>query len=187
MSRTASPAGTTVMRALALGVLAGLAGGIVAGIGARIAMRIVALAIARDPEFTIGGTLVIGFVGMFFGLMAGVVYAAVRALPRLPRPVRALLLAAILIGGVMVPAAVAQPDELNLAPGLGFGLFAAVAIAYAFAVEWMSGPIARRLDRDDSGAGALVALGVFGGLIGLLLLASTIAPLYPPFLARLIG
>lgn len=187
MSRIASPAGMTIARGFALGVLAGLGGGIVAWIGARIAMRIVAVAIGGHPEFTIGGTLAIGFAGMLFGLAAGVLYAPVRALPRLPRPARALLLAAILIGGVMVPAAVAQPDELNLAPGLGFALFAGVAIAYAFAVEWMSDPIARRLDRDDAGAGALVALGVFGGLIGLLLLATAVVPLWAQVLAGLIG
>jgi len=64
---------TTPERMMGVGTLSGVTAGIVAGIGARIIMRIVALTSHMPPQFSIGGTLVILFNGIFVGFAVGFV------------------------------------------------------------------------------------------------------------------
>ena len=62
----------------ARGISAGFLSGLVLGIGLRLAMRLVALAAGREPLFTLGGTLMIIMVGVVFGAIFGLLFAAMR-------------------------------------------------------------------------------------------------------------
>ena len=64
----------TVDRMAGLALLASLIAGLIAGIGARIIMRIVALTAHLSPQFDIGGTLNVVFLGLFLGFVAGFFY-----------------------------------------------------------------------------------------------------------------
>ena len=62
----------------ARGISAGFLSGLILGIGLRLAMRLVALAAGREPLFTLGGTLMIIMVGVVFGAIFGLLFAAMR-------------------------------------------------------------------------------------------------------------
>lgn len=79
-----------------VGALAGAAlGALFLGLGGRIVMRILAIIIAREPTFSIGGSLEIIAYGALVGMVSGAVFALAR--PILPEqwPLGGLLLAAI--------------------------------------------------------------------------------------------
>ena len=89
------------MRALRDLVAGALLGALILGLGGRIVMRLLALAIARDPSFSVGGTAEVIAYGAIVGVMSAVLLAIAR--PFLPRrwPIQGLMLAALGYAGTI--------------------------------------------------------------------------------------
>jgi hypothetical protein len=174
------------LRALGGCVAAGLVVGlVVAGLGSRVVMRLLAVA---DPdasgtitengnvvgEITAGGSLaLLIFVGLPFGLVAGLVVFAVRRwLPQRPAW-RGLALAAVLLG--LFGGTVIDPDNIDfrlLEPtGLALALFGLLFPAAGYGLAWLAerwGPgVPAFLYRRDAtiAGGAIVAAVVGFGLV----------------------
>lgn len=132
----------TVDRTAGLALLASLISGLIAGIGARIIMRIVALTAHLLPQFNIGGTLNVVFLGLFLGFIAGFVYTlCIIAFSNWPKtskyvpgplwrgPVFGVLLLLILLPILLGPSS--PTDDINLGiPMLNRCMFAALPIIY---------------------------------------------------------
>lgn len=133
-----------------MGVGAGVTAGVLWGIGARIAMRAVALADGGPTEFTIGGTLLILFVGALFGIPLGLLFAAVRRwLPGSGRQ-KGLAFGGGLLALLVVPFALLGAgdiggDVLDAPVLIGTGLFASLFVGYGLAVEAAMDWIERRV------------------------------------------
>ena len=80
--RAAATRSRAPLKEAGVAFLAGVTAGVVWSIGARLAMRIVALIDGREPEFSVGCTLVILIAGVMFGtplaLLFGLTVEAVR-------------------------------------------------------------------------------------------------------------
>jgi hypothetical protein len=171
-------------RYLAGSLAAGLAVGlVVAGLGSRVVMRLLALADAdargtftengnRVGEITLGGTTgLVLFVGIFSGLVAGVIVFAVRRwLPS--RPVwRGLVLGLVLLAAL--GGTVLDPDNVDfrlLEPaGLAVALFGLLFLAAGYALAALAvrlapevPPFLFRRDVTIAGGTALVVAAGFG-------------------------
>lgn len=120
-------------------VLAGLASGLVVlGVGGRVAMRLLALAAGREPQFGAEGTFGIIVIGGALGTVGGLLFALVA--PRLPRSralagaIHGTLVLAVL--APLLPPAVREEIEalkshLVLAASTFWLLFALYGIALA--------------------------------------------------------
>ena len=122
-----------------IGVAAGIVAGVLWGIGARIAMRAVALADGGHTEFTIGGTLLILFVGGLFGIPLGLLFAAVRRwLPgsglRKGLSFGGGLLALLVVPFALLGASDIGGDVLDAPVLIGTGMFASLFVAYGLTV-----------------------------------------------------
>jgi len=123
-----------------------LLGALFIGLGGRMAMRILAVAIAREPAFTIGGSLKVIAYGAIVGLVSGGAFALAR--PILPERnwIAGLLQATITYAGTILtlPAHIAETARpfadrmpvVLLLFGLCFLLFG-LAMAY-FNYLWSS-------------------------------------------------
>jgi len=128
---TASTTDTTVQgriasypRLVSVGLLAGVVVGLLAGIGARVAMRLVALAGNVAPEFTVAGTLVVLITGVFYGVLAGVLFVAVQPYLSSSRRWQGVLFGLVLVLGFGPIFFLAdQVQELHVAPLVGITLF----------------------------------------------------------------
>ena len=118
---------------LAVGAIAGLgAGTVIGGTGARLAMRGVALVTDLDPNFTLGGTMIIFVFGAIMGLVFGLPYSWLwRRLP-LPGRITGLLYGLTLSLLFALPLFFSQQNgEFSLVtPLVGFSLFGPIPIFY---------------------------------------------------------
>lgn len=90
------------IRRIALGALAGAAlGAILLGFGGRIVMRMLAITIAREPAFSLGGTIEVVAYGAIVGTISGAAFALFR--PVLPRRwwAQGVILAALSCAGTI--------------------------------------------------------------------------------------
>ena len=91
------------VRPFAGGAIAGMVlGALVLGLGGRLVMRILALAIARDPLFSIGGSLEVIAYGAIIGMASGAVF--VLAHPILPERwwIAGMIMAAVTYAGTIL-------------------------------------------------------------------------------------
>jgi hypothetical protein len=73
------------------GVLLGTAlGAIVLGVGGRIAMRLAALAVEQEPEFTVGGSATVMGAGAIAGAGAAILFLVIGVIPLLGQTGKAL-------------------------------------------------------------------------------------------------
>ena len=166
--------GSIIMRALAIGSLAGLAAGVlVGGIGGRVAMRLVVLATSRMPAQSTGGTLSITVVGAFLGVTLGVAYVALRRwLPRgwlVGGLTYGLGLLALLGTTFFVDGLAHADSELREGPvGLGIALFSVLFVGFGPIVAAIFAGLNRWLPQPQRGR--VLALVVFSaiGFVGLL-------------------
>lgn len=129
-------------RRIGVGTLAGTIAGLLTAIGARIAMRIVVLSTNQPPDFSIGGTLNILFIGTLAGLIVGLFFSAIcvplidspRTKRFVPGPlVRGLLICILLFLIVGLPNFLnTSPDnDLSIGPPyLGRSLFGALFLIF---------------------------------------------------------
>jgi hypothetical protein len=165
-------------RRLSAAVLSGVLAGIIGGIGARLAMRIVADASLRFPEFTFEGTLNVLLIGTFVGIALGILFILLESrMPRRPfgKSVGYAIVVFILLGIPLVlrPAA----GELALGPPLlGKVLFGALIFVYGLCIGATEGWIEQHLPEPKgrliiragytvlAGVGAALFL-LFAGLV----------------------
>lgn len=159
-----------VVRSVGVGVLSGIGGGLVAGLGARIAMRVVADAIGKFPEFTVEGTLFIVMLGIVIGIAFGLVFVVVKRFVPGAGLVRGLIFGGLLLVVFGLPTLLPPArGELALAPGLLgkylFGsLFVVCGTVIALVERWIDRvmPAPRVAWVSFVGYGALLALGALG-------------------------
>lgn len=148
-----------VLRPAGAGVAAGIAAGLVAGGGGRVAMRVAALATdgcrGLTTEngnacgvFTAGGTLgLILFVGIFTGLLGGVLYAAYAPLLRRLGRWRGLVFGVLLLGGFGFT--LFQPDNPDFGrfagPAVNIAIFGALFPVFGLVAAPLADAIERRL------------------------------------------
>lgn len=167
---------------LAAGLVVGI---LIAGLGSRIVMRLLAVADSdaegsftengnQIGEITLGGTSgLIAFVGLPFGLLAGLIVFAVRRWLPTGQPWRGLAFSAVLLA--LLGGTVIDPDNIDfrlLEPaGLAIALFGLLFLAAGFwlpllAERWGPGVprVFYRLDVTIVG-GALLAVVVVIGLV----------------------
>lgn len=192
-----------IVRALAIGAIAGaIAGFIACGVGSRLAMRVVALTSSQqqqgaitDAEAAVGeitraGTAFLLLAGTFIGIAGGVLFAATRnAVARAHRWQGLVwgLLLAVTFGSTLVKDA--NPDFARFgAPALNITMFAAlfvlfgliVAPAYALIDRWWPAPSLRPIGVAAAAAEAValaLAVPATGALIGLVLVQDGVVPL----------
>ena len=100
-----------IRRNLVIGAILGAAlGALILGLGGRIVMRILAVTIAREPTFSIGGSLEVIAYGAIVGLVSGGAFALAQAILPERRWVGGLLLAAFAYAGTIatLPAHIAD-------------------------------------------------------------------------------
>jgi|GEM_PF-2153882 len=126
---------------VSVGALAGLITGlVVGGVGSRIAMRVVALIAGIPPEFTLGGTVGILFLGAFLGVPFGLLFMTGRRFIPLPDLGKGLLYGSILFLIFVLPLFISPEGEFALiSPLTGliifgqipilFGVFLAISVA----------------------------------------------------------
>jgi len=197
------------VRSVGLGLLAGVAAGVtVIGGGGRLAMRLLAVTGGDDAqgriteadevvgEVTIGGTVsFVLFNGVFFGIIAGLLYVAVRRL--LPSGLvggavfgLALL---IIVGTTIDPLRPDNPDFDLVGPGwLAVLVFGLLAFAFGVALtgfvarlsEWLPLPsLDRRVLLRYSAPAALAVLGSVSTIIAVIAGAAVVAGSRVPPLA----
>ena len=69
---------------LVRGVLAGLFAGLALGVSLRLSMRVVAIAAGEAPQFSVGGTLIVVGIGIFYGGSFGTLFAVLRRSVQIP-------------------------------------------------------------------------------------------------------
>ncbi len=90
-------------RSLVVGALSGAVLGVLfLGLGGRIVMRILAVIIAREPAFSLGGSLEIIAYGAIVGTVSGAVFALARPFTPEHWSISGLLLAAIAYAGTIL-------------------------------------------------------------------------------------
>jgi hypothetical protein len=99
------------LRKLIVGALAGaMLGALFIGLGGRMVMRTLAVAVAREPAFSIGGSLEVIAYGAIIGLVSGAAFALARSVLPGRRWIGGLLLATISYAGTIatLPAHIAD-------------------------------------------------------------------------------
>lgn len=161
-----------IVRSLAVGGLAGLASGLVAGVGARLVMRIFAMAVGQQPEFTSGGTLVILTLGLMVGPAVGVGYSALRRVLPGPWPIRGLGYGALLAALVVLSFNATPADEGLSDPALGSVLFATLALVIGVVSAGATALLDGRVAVPTAKPSGLVVVGALIGAVGALMLGS---------------
>jgi len=126
-------------RRIVLGALTGAAlGALFLGLGGRIVMRLLALLIARDGDFSVGGSLEVIAYGAIVGSVSGATYAVLRPHIRVFWWVQGIVLGALTFAGTIATlpphiAETARPFEGQMTIVLAlFGLcFALFGLALA--------------------------------------------------------
>jgi hypothetical protein len=137
------------LRLVSVSLLLGAASGALClGVGGRLAMRAFALATARPPGFSLGGTLGVIFAGAIAGLLGSVIYLVVRRL--LPSRLGGRGLAFSLLCYAAASPGFRPPEPLV------FALFAPTFLAYGFALVAahcrLAGTAAYSAGGDEGGA-----------------------------------
>jgi len=117
------------MRRTVFGALVGAAlGALFLGLGGRIIMRLLAMSIARDPVFSLGGTLDIVAFGAIVGTVSGAAFSLCRPLMPMRWSLQGSIVAALAYAGTIatLPAHIADTarpfaDQMTLVLTL-FGL-----------------------------------------------------------------
>lgn len=154
------------LRMLGVGVLSGLGVGFVAAIAARIIMRVIAVALGHPPMFTLA-TLVLIRTGLYDGVLLGLLFVAIRTYLPGARLVKGLAFGVLLLALASMPFILPFVGELQEAPGLGKGLFAALFLATGIAEAQAVAYLERRLPTPRQhflsllGYGALFALAAY--------------------------
>ncbi len=128
-------------------LLAGLECGVlVLGIGGRLAMRLIALASAQPPVFSIAATLEVLAAGAWRGAVGGTVYLALRRLAgRLSPWVGGLVTGLLLFAFAVITlrrSIRGQIAALDIGP-LTAGLFGAVFVLYGLALPYVAARLSR--------------------------------------------
>ena len=89
------------------GVIFGAAlGAVVLGVGGRIAMRLAAIAVEQEPEFTIGGSATVVGAGAIAGAGAAALFLVIGVVPRLGRTGKTV---AFWVGSLLIALAILWP------------------------------------------------------------------------------
>ena len=170
-----------IVRRAGVGVLSGVIGGIAAGTGARLAMRMVADSIGKFGEFTVEGTLFIIVLAVALSSALGLLYVGVKPLLRGRTSIKGITFGVGMLVVIGLPILL-QPasGELALAPELGRRLFGTlfvvcgvvIAVAESIWDRYLGAP--RRSLTSLVGYGVLAALGLFGLVTFVAMLASMI-------------
>jgi hypothetical protein len=178
-----------IVRGIARGGLAGIiVGFVVAGLGGRLAMRLAALLVPaatgrftengnRVGDITLEGTLaLIVFIGATSAVLLGVLWVLIR--PWLPdraatRALVALPFALALGGRALVNGSNPDFGVLRFDPlvvAILLALVASIAPALAFTDAWLDRRMPRTTSFETRAGRAYLALALFGGLLGTVLL-----------------
>ena len=165
------------LRTAAQGVLCGLiAGFVVMGIGGRVAMRAVALASGDEPEFTVGGTLIVLASLTVLAAPFGLLYAGLKQYLPGRGLRRGLAFSGLVI--LIVTAVVAvimlrsgETGSLGIGAIVSVATFGGLLLCFGPAVEAASGVIANRLPPPRRRAASIVGYVLLAlvGAAGLLL------------------
>lgn len=132
-----------VATALGAGLVCGI---IVLGIGGRLAMRLIALASAQPPVFSLGATLEVLAAGAWRGAVGSAIYLAVRRVAGRSSPWVAGLVTGLLLFAFAVITLRAsirvQIAALDIGP-LAAGLFGAVFVLYGLALPYAAARLSR--------------------------------------------
>ena len=125
------------------GVFAGAAAGILLGVGLRVGMRAIAIVAGQPTDFTVGGSIFVVMVGVFFGASFGSLFAAVR--PWLPQRARGIMFG-FLVGALFwfpfFEAAAGDLGGVVSDPAIAFltSVLSALWIGYGAVLEWLFMP-----------------------------------------------
>ncbi len=153
------------LRMLGVGVLSGLGVGLGAAIGARIIMRIIAVALGSSLMFT-PATLVLLRTGLYDGILMGLLFVAIRRYLPGSWLVKGVVFGILLLALASLPFVLPFLGELQEAPVLSGGLFAALFLATGIAEAAAVTQLERRLPAPRRlpsllGYGVLLALAIY--------------------------
>jgi hypothetical protein len=152
------------LRMLGVGVLSGLGVGLAAAISARIVMRLIAVALGRTPMFTTANFELLRD-GLYDGILMGLLFVAIRRyLPGARLVVKGAAFGVLLLALALLPAVLPTLGELQDAPVLGTGLFAALFLATGIAEVAAAAWLERRLPAPRRRLASLVGYGLLTGL-----------------------
>src|SRR5215472_1090986 len=120
------------LRMLGIGVLSGVGVGFGAAISARLLMRLIAVALGRAPMFT-AATFVLLRTGLYDGILMGLLFVAIRRYLPGAYLVKGVVFGVLLLALALLPFVLPFLGELQDAPVLGGGLFAALFLATGIA------------------------------------------------------
>lgn len=167
MSRVRQGGGVDLNR-VAAGMAAGaFIGGVVGGLGARISMRFVAILSGAQPGFSLGGTLMIVFIGAILGLIFGLVYSGIRRYLPGSGALNGLVFGATLfLVFVVLPFWLMQEGELALvSPWMGILLFGPLPLAYGAVLAVLVTRLEARMAERESNRIGIGWLALYGALL----------------------
>lgn len=147
------------LRMLGVGVLSGLGVGLGAAISARLVMRLIAVALGRAPMFT-AATFVLVRTGLSDGILMGLLFVAIRRYLPGVGLVKGLAFGVLLLALALLPFVLPFLGELQDAPVLGSGLFAALFLATGIAEAASVAQLERRLPAPRRRMSSLLGYGL---------------------------
>ena len=151
------------LRMLGVGVLSGVGVGLGAALSARIIMGLIAVELGRRPVLT-AATFVLLRTGLYDGILMGLLFVAIRRyLPRVGL-VQGVVFGVLLLALAALPFVLPFLGELQDAPVLGSGLFAALFRATGIAETMAVAQLERRLPAPRRRLPSLVGYALITGL-----------------------
>ena len=165
--RAAATRSRAPLKEAGVAFLAGVTAGVVWSIGARLAMRIVALIDGREPEFSVGGTLVILIAGVMFGTPLALLFALVRRWLPGTGLRKGLSYGAILLALGIAPFSLLGASDLDSSVAsvpvlIGTALFGGLFLLFGLTVEAVRARLSRKAPvatAIDAGTRRLTAAG----------------------------
>jgi hypothetical protein len=151
---------------MGVGVLSGLAVGLGAAIAARLVMRLIAVALGRAPMFT-AATFVLLRTGLYDGILMGLLFVIIRKYLPGAELIKGVTFGGLLLALALLPFVLPFLGELQEAPVLSGGLFAALFLMAGIAETAVVAQLERRLPAPQRrlysllGYGALIALATY--------------------------
>jgi hypothetical protein len=148
---------------LGVGVLSGVVVGLGAAISARLIMRLIAVALGRAPMFTTA-TFVLVRTGLYNGILMGLLFVAIRRYLPGAGLVKGVAFGGLLLTLALLPFVLPFLGELQDAPVLGSGLFAALFLATGIAEAAAVAQLEQRLPAPKRRLPSLLGYGLLTGL-----------------------